>query len=156
MNFAEIFQPAQNPPSLPPLTTYVAALKKMGITGAALPPVPALEDQPGAVCESSVCLLLALQQSRSGLRFSPDSLATGAVATATQHYVAATPKVVQAKQLVDTWGKPLAFYRWPTKNEELNPGKAPTPGQHSDEVLAGVLGYDAERIARLRKSGALG
>jgi crotonobetainyl-CoA:carnitine CoA-transferase CaiB-like acyl-CoA transferase len=36
------------------------------------------------------------------------------------------------------------------------PARAPTPGQHSDEVLAEVLGYDAERIARLRASGALG
>ena len=41
--------------------------------------------------------------------------------------------------------------------EELPPpAKAPTPGQHSDEVLSEVLGYDAARIAALRKAGALG
>ena len=36
------------------------------------------------------------------------------------------------------------------------PSKAPTPGQHNDEVLSRVLGYDAEKIAKLRESGALG
>jgi crotonobetainyl-CoA:carnitine CoA-transferase CaiB-like acyl-CoA transferase len=36
------------------------------------------------------------------------------------------------------------------------PAKAPSAGQHTDEVLGRVLGYDAERIAALRESGALG
>ncbi|HEX2382237.1 MAG TPA: CoA transferase [Acidimicrobiales bacterium] len=36
------------------------------------------------------------------------------------------------------------------------PSKAPTPGQHTDEVLREVLGYDAERIGELRSAGALG
>ena len=36
------------------------------------------------------------------------------------------------------------------------PTKAPTVGQHTDEVLSDVLGYDAERIAALRRAGALG
>ncbi len=36
------------------------------------------------------------------------------------------------------------------------PTKAPTAGEHNDEVLAEVLGYDAERIAALREAGALG
>jgi len=41
--------------------------------------------------------------------------------------------------------------------EELpGPAKAPTVGQHTDEVLVRVLGYDAARIAKLRASGALG
>ena len=34
------------------------------------------------------------------------------------------------------------------------PAVAPTVGQHSDEVLRRVLGYDAERIAALRAAGA--
>jgi crotonobetainyl-CoA:carnitine CoA-transferase CaiB-like acyl-CoA transferase len=33
---------------------------------------------------------------------------------------------------------------------------APDVGQHTEEILAGVLGYDAGRIAALRASGALG
>jgi crotonobetainyl-CoA:carnitine CoA-transferase CaiB-like acyl-CoA transferase len=37
----------------------------------------------------------------------------------------------------------------------VRPGPAPTPGQHTDEVL-GELGYGPEEIAGLRESGALG
>ena len=41
--------------------------------------------------------------------------------------------------------------------EELpEPTRAPTVGEHTDEVLTDVLGYDATRIAALRESGALG
>jgi crotonobetainyl-CoA:carnitine CoA-transferase CaiB-like acyl-CoA transferase len=41
--------------------------------------------------------------------------------------------------------------------EELPlPSRAPTAGQHSDAILAEVLGYDADRIAQLRAAGALG
>jgi crotonobetainyl-CoA:carnitine CoA-transferase CaiB-like acyl-CoA transferase len=36
------------------------------------------------------------------------------------------------------------------------PTKAPSVGEHQDEVLAKTLGYDADRIAKLRASGALG
>ena len=41
--------------------------------------------------------------------------------------------------------------------EELPvPTKAPTVGEHNDTVLADVLGYDADRIAKLKDGGALG
>jgi crotonobetainyl-CoA:carnitine CoA-transferase CaiB-like acyl-CoA transferase len=36
------------------------------------------------------------------------------------------------------------------------PSRAPTPGQHTDEVLAEVLGYDAARLEDLRRAGAIG
>ena len=36
------------------------------------------------------------------------------------------------------------------------PTLAPTSGQHNDEVLADVCGYDAGHIAALRAAGALG
>ncbi|MEN3361400.1 MAG: hypothetical protein V7637_5382, partial [Mycobacteriales bacterium] len=36
------------------------------------------------------------------------------------------------------------------------PAAAPTPGQHTDDVLRSVLGLDADRIAELRRAGALG
>jgi crotonobetainyl-CoA:carnitine CoA-transferase CaiB-like acyl-CoA transferase len=36
------------------------------------------------------------------------------------------------------------------------PSRAPTVGQHTEEVLAKVLGYDEATIARLRDAGALG
>jgi crotonobetainyl-CoA:carnitine CoA-transferase CaiB-like acyl-CoA transferase len=42
-------------------------------------------------------------------------------------------------------------------DEELPPPtKAPTVGQHTDEVLRDVLGYDDARVASLRDVGALG
>jgi crotonobetainyl-CoA:carnitine CoA-transferase CaiB-like acyl-CoA transferase len=41
--------------------------------------------------------------------------------------------------------------------EELpEPAKAPGVGEHTERVLRDVLGYDAERVAKLRASGALG
>jgi crotonobetainyl-CoA:carnitine CoA-transferase CaiB-like acyl-CoA transferase len=39
--------------------------------------------------------------------------------------------------------------------EPVVPGKAPELGQHTDAVLADVLGYDAERVAALRAAGAV-
>jgi crotonobetainyl-CoA:carnitine CoA-transferase CaiB-like acyl-CoA transferase len=36
------------------------------------------------------------------------------------------------------------------------PTRAPTVGQHTDEILREVLGYDADRIGRLRDTDALG
>jgi len=36
------------------------------------------------------------------------------------------------------------------------PTMAPTAGEHTDEILGSVLGYDADRIAALRAAGALG
>ena len=42
-------------------------------------------------------------------------------------------------------------------SEELPvPTRAPKVGEHTDEVLRDVLGYDSTRIAQLRDSGALG
>jgi crotonobetainyl-CoA:carnitine CoA-transferase CaiB-like acyl-CoA transferase len=41
--------------------------------------------------------------------------------------------------------------------EELPaPSRAPTVGEHNDDVLSNVLGYDADRIKVLKESGALG
>jgi crotonobetainyl-CoA:carnitine CoA-transferase CaiB-like acyl-CoA transferase len=41
--------------------------------------------------------------------------------------------------------------------EELPPpSKAPTAGEHTEEILREVLGYDEERIAALRAANALG
>jgi len=52
----------------------------------------------------------------------------------------------------DMLATPLHFL-----GEDLpRPAKAPTLGQHGDEVLREVLGYDETAIAELRRSGALG
>jgi len=36
------------------------------------------------------------------------------------------------------------------------PAPAPRLGQHTDQILSGLLRYDADRVASLRASGALG
>jgi crotonobetainyl-CoA:carnitine CoA-transferase CaiB-like acyl-CoA transferase len=52
----------------------------------------------------------------------------------------------------DQLGTPLKFI-----GETLPvPERAPTPGQHSDEVLQGLLGWDEGRIERARSEGAFG
>ena len=40
-------------------------------------------------------------------------------------------------------------------SEPLVPGKAPTVGEHTDEVLREVLGYDDAKLAALREAGAI-
>lgn len=40
--------------------------------------------------------------------------------------------------------------------QPVDPAPAPTVGEHTDEVLTEVLGYDAERIAQLRGANAFG
>jgi crotonobetainyl-CoA:carnitine CoA-transferase CaiB-like acyl-CoA transferase len=34
-------------------------------------------------------------------------------------------------------------------------GPVPTPGQHTDEIISSVLGYDASAIGGLRSAGAI-
>jgi crotonobetainyl-CoA:carnitine CoA-transferase CaiB-like acyl-CoA transferase len=43
----------------------------------------------------------------------------------------------------------------PVRTEGWQPAPAPRLGQHTDEILGGLLQYDAARIAALRASGAL-
>ena len=48
---------------------------------------------------------------------------------------------------------------FPVRVNGRNPApgrRAPTPGEHSDEILRGLLGYDDSRIEALRAAGALG
>ena len=77
-----------------------------------------------------------------------------------------TPKsVIDDPQFQDrfTWlpaadlGAEQLLFPLHVSGEELPiPHKAPTPGEHTDDVLADVLGYDAAKIATIRESGALG
>jgi crotonobetainyl-CoA:carnitine CoA-transferase CaiB-like acyl-CoA transferase len=34
-------------------------------------------------------------------------------------------------------------------------GPVPTPGQHTDEIIGNVLGYDSSTIGNLRSAGAI-
>jgi prepilin-type N-terminal cleavage/methylation domain-containing protein len=88
---------------LPAKTVYTRGLPKP----ATAPPTAAAAPAPN---ESSVCLLLALSQNRGGVRLSADDLPN----TAQSELSPGGPKLI-----VDAWGQPLAFYRWPTGNTEL-------------------------------------
>ncbi len=58
---------------------------------------------------------------------------------------------------VEGHGAEMMPYPVKFKGADLpTPSHAPTPGEHSDDVLKEVLGYDAAKIKELRKSGALG
>jgi len=61
------------------------------------------------------------------------------------------------------------LYGWPAHGADMlpfpvkfpgetlpEPSKAPTVGQHTEEVLHSVLGYDPARVAALREAGAFG
>ena len=49
-------------------------------------------------------------------------------------------------------GTPIKFIDTPLPQ----PAKAPTVGQHTEDVLRSALGYDDAKIAALRESGAIG
>jgi len=70
----------------------------------------------GSAGESATLLLLALQLNRGGVRLSADDLSSGAADTNGDGL----------KELVDGWGNPLGFYRFPTGNTELDGTKPAT------------------------------
>jgi hypothetical protein len=117
MTFGEANAPA-------PMTgdpSYVAALS--GWT----PPV----DNPSTIArnieqQSGACIYMMLKQARRGMNFNIDSaLSSSEVGTVTIMGANGVPKDFPA--IMDAWGHPLAFYRWPALNKELNPG-APGAG----------------------------
>ncbi|MBW1685983.1 MAG: CoA transferase [Deltaproteobacteria bacterium] len=62
------------------------------------------------------------------------------------------PLYPHEKHSIDMLPFPVKFL-----DEELPaPSTAPTVGEHSEEVLRTVLGYDDEKIAKLREAGTLG
>jgi crotonobetainyl-CoA:carnitine CoA-transferase CaiB-like acyl-CoA transferase len=72
--------------------------------------------------------------------------------TADPQFKARMPLLPHEKHGADMLPFPVKF-----QDEELpSPTRAPTVGEHNDQVLAELLGYDPDRIARLKASGALG
>jgi hypothetical protein len=60
---------------------------------------------------------MALQTGLSGGGFKPEDLGV----STTQNFTAGTGKI---PALIDAWGNPLAFIRWPAASPDLNPGGA--------------------------------
>ncbi len=81
----------------------------------AAPPTAAPVPSPS---ESSACLLIALRQLRGGVRLDPDNVPSITLSDTNGDGL---------NELVDAWGTPLFFFRWPTGNSELlltNPARA--------------------------------
>jgi prepilin-type N-terminal cleavage/methylation domain-containing protein len=92
------------------LQSKFAKLLPQPATAPAYPPTAPTAPAAPARNESSACLLAALSRSQGGVRLSADDLPN----TALSEVSPGGPKMI-----VDSWGRPLAFYRWPTGNAEL-------------------------------------
>jgi prepilin-type N-terminal cleavage/methylation domain-containing protein len=99
MNFKEALTPN---PLLVPAPVFVQALQGK----------PSFSEPQ--IYESSVCLLLALSQGRKGAAaFDQDRLASTEMADAGTFNSVMTG----LKAIIDGWGRPLVFYRWPIRGE---------------------------------------
>jgi hypothetical protein len=89
--------------------------------------------------ESSVCLLLALSQSRRGVTpFDQDRLASTELADASQFNPTATG--FNLKTIVDAWGRPLTFYRWPIG------GEVDKSDPNARNVASGTLPHNSDPL----------
>ncbi len=106
VSFNEVFNIGNAGVALPGLIVYQKKLQALGITGSSADTAP---------YESSALLLMALQQGISGQKFNPEDLGNAALGTFP------TPNGGTIQALVDGWGSPIAFVRWPTGSSDLNP-----------------------------------
>lgn len=110
-----LFSRLTTPYSMPAEKEYVDYLKNYIDVGA--PPVPRSSNQMG------VCLLMALKRVRRGI---PENTMFGSEEIASvsleKDVFLATDPIIPA--LVDDWGTPLGFYRWPFGNPEVD-GRCP-------------------------------
>jgi prepilin-type N-terminal cleavage/methylation domain-containing protein len=111
--FPMSFNEALDPNGLSPLLNYQKYLSSSGITYDPKNTTNA-STQP---YESAACLLMALQRKIGG-GVEAEDLGS----TATKEFTLANGKPIKA--LVDGYGNPLAFCRWPTGSTQLNPNGA--------------------------------
>jgi len=125
--FAEAFTPVSIPPTggilptgftMPGLPGYISFLSSKGITGTSAGSLP----QQTQRAESAICLLMALQRNASGVALTADTLSPSNIV----EFPTNSPGVT-LPGLVDAWGMPLQFCRWPTQDNTLNPFKNPVP-----------------------------
>ena len=119
MTFAE----ALNPAPMPALSTYNLALGQLGYTTA--------NTTTPQAWESSVLLLMALQRGMDGNGIKMEDLGVNS----SLHDFGPTPNGQTVKGLVDGWGKPLVFVRWPVY---LNATNAQNPGNYGSYGLTGA------------------
>jgi prepilin-type N-terminal cleavage/methylation domain-containing protein len=110
--FPTSYAEALNPAPLPPKKNYTKYLNNLGITTVTNP----LTATPVAH-ESAACLYMALSEGTSGVKTNLDQLNVGVKSFDTPN----TPTTGQTiKAVVDDWGNPLVFARWPTGDPALD------------------------------------
>lgn len=132
ISFSEVFTPSGagnsyvSASDLPPKPSYVDALSQAGITSG----TGGLTNEQ----QSAVLLYLILSQKRRGMNFEVDKeLSSSELVDAP-----GTP-AGSLKMIVDAWGNPLAFSRWPTGSAEpVNAGQ-PQSGLNDAQDPRGTL-----------------
>jgi hypothetical protein len=108
--FPLTFTEALNPTPLTANPTYKRKLQLANITGSSPTTAP---------YESSILLLMALQEGHGGIKLSADQLGASSIRDFSND--GPNLMVLQGLQgIADDWGKPLVYYRWPTNNPEVN------------------------------------
>jgi prepilin-type N-terminal cleavage/methylation domain-containing protein len=135
--FPNNFSEALSPTPLPALSYYTTKLGAVGLTTTnTLPTNAGYQTKPW---ESSVCLLLALQRGEDGPALKESDIGTGSLKDFGQIALnpkdpssGPTPLQLPIKGLVDGWGTPLDFCRWPLNSPLLNPNGQPQSGDNND------------------------
>jgi prepilin-type N-terminal cleavage/methylation domain-containing protein len=101
-------------------------------TGQTSPPFTTAAQWP---IESAFCLTMALQINRGSIVFNEESFAVNALSN--EVFVPQSPGgrvllYIGPKALVDGWGFPLAFYRWPVGNLDFYPSAYVVPKSTPD------------------------
>ncbi len=112
MTFDEVLHPS--PQTLPPLKVYQQKLRALGIQGSS---------SATSSFESAALLLMALQENVSGQAINTSDLGT------IENVPVGSGSI---PVLVDGWGTPLAFFRWPTGASDLNAVTAGMPPDPTD------------------------
>ncbi|HXG09620.1 MAG TPA: type II secretion system protein [Gemmataceae bacterium] len=124
MTYKEIFTPVAA--EYPPPQSYLAPLRQNTAVWQAL--------QKGTWqtqrSESAACLLMALERARGGQALNAADLGTTAVQDTDGDGI---------PEIVDAWGTPLQFIRFPTGFEELNPGGQEQNGLNDSSDPEGLL-----------------
>jgi prepilin-type N-terminal cleavage/methylation domain-containing protein len=118
--FPNSFSEAWDPKPLPPLSYYKTKLTALGYNGTNF-------FTPPLQWESSVCLLWALQRGEDGPAIKESDFGTGSLKDFGQVLLnpanpssGLTPLSLPVKGLIDDWGTPLAFCRWPVNSAQLS------------------------------------
>jgi competence protein ComGC len=95
-----------------PLGADPAFVRELGSAGIGYSAGQTAPSWPPGPEEFSVCLLISLKQARGGINLNPDDLGPDVVKPSS------SAKGLQ--KMVDFWGTPLAFFRWPTLDGEID------------------------------------